>query len=271
MNILFSIDFSLASKNAEAYASELSGKFGANVVLYHSFAMPLVDPYAPIYKYQELLEIEKKGSEMKLEAISRDICHENTHCEILADNAPAIEGILKAVEERNIDLIVAGTAGDNAFTKIFGSTVVGLVSESKVPVLAVPPGKRYAPFKKILCAIDSENYTPENFAFLGFLASVFKSEIIFVHILSDTQSKNNEDYYHVQDEIYKTIGYDKIRFEEFYYRDIHEGLELLCKSYEPDLLCLIKYGRGFFNEIFHRSLTKKFLYHSSVPLLILQE
>jgi nucleotide-binding universal stress UspA family protein len=64
---------------------------------------------------------------------------------------------------------------------------------------------------------------------------------------------------------------ENIEFHIIENDDVKQTILNFTKSYEIDLLAMLNYKRGFFEELFRQSLTQKLSYHLQVPLLAIHE
>jgi len=136
--ILCPTDFSDASKQAIELAVPLAEKFGAEIHLVHVVPpMPPLEPsvtaHFDVPEYERMLSADAKKN---LSAAAKSIAKVKTH-EILANGNPA-EEILRAAEEKGIDLIVIATAGHTGWDRVvFGSVAEKVVRRARCPVLTI--------------------------------------------------------------------------------------------------------------------------------------
>ena len=136
--ILCPTDFSDASKQAIEFAVSLAEKFGAEIHLVHVVPpMPHLEPsvtaHFDVPEYERMLSADAKKN---LSAAAKSIAKVKTH-EILANGNPA-EEILRAAEEKGIDLIVIATAGHTGWDRVvFGSVAEKVVRRARCPVLTI--------------------------------------------------------------------------------------------------------------------------------------
>ena len=142
--ILVAIDKSEHSRKAVEHAKAIAEKFGAEVVLYHSYKVPadlvdhqimynLDDNYVQKMRenlkkhYQDLLDEYKKGfDEAGLKATT------------LLENGKAATNIVKAVESTNADVVVIGSRGFGSVRSVLmGSVSSYVLHHVKKPLLIV--------------------------------------------------------------------------------------------------------------------------------------
>jgi nucleotide-binding universal stress UspA family protein len=136
--ILSATDFSEASKQALDVAVAVARKYGAEIYLVNVVApiphLPASSTYEfDVRKYEGLLHAE---AEKLLAALAEAASGPRIHT--IVSEGDAAEGILRAAEENQIDLIVIATAGRTGLGRaLFGSVAEKVVRRAKCPVLTV--------------------------------------------------------------------------------------------------------------------------------------
>jgi nucleotide-binding universal stress UspA family protein len=187
-NILFATDFSQASMNALPYATAIAKKLGASLYLCHIVAHSSVVASAPEVApalYGEM----KDQAEAQLTAL--------THFQELADlRASALVGcgpigdeLVRAAQEKRIDLIVAGTHGRTGMRRLLiGSAIEAICRSATCPVLTVGPGlPGYAEikFRRILFPTDLSEDSKRGLPYLRQMAEEYQSEITVLHVMPE--------------------------------------------------------------------------------------
>lgn len=133
--ILVPIDFQDASLDALAFARDLGGRLGLEIVLLHAYAIPVVvypgfDPIIAPGLPDEIAAAAKSALE-KLAAENGGLRT------ILRTGDPAAE-ILKAVEELRPALVAMGTHGRKGLSHwLLGSVAEKVVRGSPAPVITI--------------------------------------------------------------------------------------------------------------------------------------
>ncbi len=136
--ILCPTDFSAASRRALELAVPIAEKFDAqiylaNVVPTIPHVAPSVTAHFDVPEYQRLL---RSDAEKQMAELAKSISTVKTH-QIFKDGNAA-DGILKAADENQIDLIVIATAGATGWEHmVFGSVAEKVVRRARVPVLTI--------------------------------------------------------------------------------------------------------------------------------------
>jgi nucleotide-binding universal stress UspA family protein len=140
-NIFFATDFSPASEPARARAIELARKFGAGMTVLHVLELPAAvgsDPFWSAGTYEAMEEAARASAANRMEQTLRLIRDEGIEASAdIVTGIPARE-ICREAERRHADMIVMGTEGRNAFTRLFlGSVANRVVAHAPCPVLTV--------------------------------------------------------------------------------------------------------------------------------------
>lgn len=137
--ILCPTDFSEASKRAIEVAVSMAESFGAEIHLMHVVpAMPHITPtvaYAfDVPEYERLLRLD---AQKRLSELAKTLPGKVKAHEIVA-HGDAADGILRAIEENAIDLVVIATAGLRGWKHaLFGSVAEKVVRMASCPVLSI--------------------------------------------------------------------------------------------------------------------------------------
>ena len=265
-NILVPTDFSKNAENALQYAINLGNKFGSKIFLLHTFKVPS--------KTGMLISIEKfmrDDAEQKLSELVKKYktaLFHDTSMEALAIKGNAIKIITAFANQHAVDLVVMGTQGASGLKEIFiGSNTVGVIKNVKQPLMAIPQDFKYRPFNKIVLALDELSVsTNKQLQPLTQLAKSYRSKIEVYHIADQPVEAGADPSI----DIYLD-GLEYSFHQESGIDNINKGIENFVEATKADLLCIIRKSRGFLQEVFHSSVTKASAFHSTVPLLILQE
>lgn len=142
--ILVPTDFSECSRTAIIYASELARIYQAKIFLLHvvessvySLDTSLIPPGDPFGLREKLVEMTEKEAAL----IRKGGFDVEGECVI---GLPAIE-IVRAVQEKKVDLVVMGTHGRTGLSHILlGSTAERVIQRAPCPVLTVKAEKKEA-------------------------------------------------------------------------------------------------------------------------------
>src|SRR5205085_9934800 len=123
--------------------------------------------------------------------------------------------------------------------------------------------------KKIVFAANFSMNDLKNVLQLIEIVRLFNSEIILVHIVSTDfeQAAESIPMEHFAQDVVKESQYVKISYIVPEEKDVYEGLNNYIDRTAADLLAISMRDRGIIQKIFSRSLTKKMVYHTNIPVI----
>ena len=265
-NILVPTDFSENAENALNYGINLANHFESKIYLLSVYQV--LSPTGSMKDIETFLRNENEAQLSKLVKKHKSALYHDTSLEALTINGNTINTIAGLADSKDIDLIIMGTQGSSALKEIFiGSNTVGVIKRANKPVLAIPCDFQYRPFKKIVLAIDEDDYFPEEQIHpLISLAKNYNSKILVYHISDPETGKGIGPSI---DEYLKGLDYSI--HENVGVTNINKGINEFVEKNDADLLCMITRKRKFLEGIFNPSVTSKEAFDSPVPLLVLRQ
>ena len=94
------------------------------------------------------------------------------------------------------------------------------------------------------------------------------SDLMLLHIFKKDDDELGENVL-VARELGKYFGIDNFDYSFLEGSNKLMAIEEFATGYSADLLTLVAQERTFFQEVFHRSLTKRLLIHTKIPILVL--
>jgi len=272
--ILVLTDLSKKAENAAIYALRIAEKNRANILLYHSLEIfeyvNVVESSSWIYENSEVIRIESLAALRKLKG-NLIAHHEPGAFE------PAISllnemgydlgaNVNQLVRDKNIDLVVMGTRGDNTISHLFnGSDAGDVLKHVSCPVLFVPETGGFDGFKTIIFANDLKKDYDKPISFLVDIARTNNSQIILTH-LGEYENKA----YRCLNLIKNTLAYSNVTSRLFPLENMGEQLQRFALSVKANLIVLIHHKNDKLENFFYGSESKNMLNHNGMPLLILQ-
>jgi len=260
--ILVPIDFSPESETAFAYALSLSAGLQANLlVLLHvqkpgatdSGATQSIDPAARLAE----LATQAEGALGERTTIVSKV--------LRGEPEEVIERLARQFES---DLIVMGAtgAGESASKGYFLGNVAGTMFKlTELPMLFVPEGTEYRRPQKLAFILKSLMiYKPEALGPLMALTQAFSAELAVVQVKA---ASTDESYG-------KECNMDLAGTEHNIYQitcdNVPSGIDKVIATFEPEILCVIRRKRDFFETMFKARTVSAEDFRSSVPVLVLQ-
>ncbi|MFL9836146.1 universal stress protein [Flavobacterium sp. ST-75] len=276
-HILFPTDFSQAAKAAFVYALRFADSFDAELILLHVYDLPIVDtPPMPemtkeIFDIVEMNQFESFRDELpELHKIAEKKGLGHVRIKNMLLYGDLVYNINKVTKDEDVDFIVMGTKGASGLRETFiGSTTASVISNSDVPVLAIPEEAEFHHRIKNI-AFTTQYREKDNDALKSALeiADKFKATVQCLYI------KNPDDPSDIDERIAEWRMYYREKNIDFFNiagDHIEQTILDFIESQHVDMLVMRKHKRGFFEGLFHRSLTKKMAYHTKVPLLVFHE
>ena len=273
--ILFPTDFSDASIKAFIYALKLADAFQAEVITLHAYELPqlhyggLPHTLKEVYDTIELESFENYKDQIPL---LRDIAekHNLGHVKIsnILKHGDLIWTIKDVVKNEHIDYVVMGTKGATGLKETFlGSNAGSVVTEVNAYVITVPEESEYNGINNIVFTTRFNEDDKKALMKVLELAKMFGAK---VHCLYVKTKKTNVNDVIIQDWKF-LFKDDAVEFHIIENEDVQQTILNFTNAYEIDLLAMLNYKRGFFEELFRQSLTQKLSYHLQVPLLAIHE
>ncbi|UQD57089.1 universal stress protein [Flavobacterium sp. K5-23] len=269
--ILFPTDFSEVSTNAFIHALEFAKIVKGELILLHTFEMPVFDNqffpenYMVIFESIELSKFDMFKEEIpKLRAIAEQRKLDKIRLTHRLMDGDLLYNIKKAIKEDDIDYVVMGTAGASGWSEFVSGTNTGAVLvDIHIPLLSIPMD---AVFKKIETIGFTTRFRPKDKIALKKVLVIAKKAGATVKCLY--VKTNNSD---VSKELIKNweaeFENEPIEFYVITSDEVKETILDFILYKDIDILTMLTYKRSFFEGLFHPSLTKKFANNFDVPIL----
>jgi nucleotide-binding universal stress UspA family protein len=274
--ILVPTDFSENALKAALYAAEIAQRNGATIFFLNTVPLgaekldeplPLRDKYAAIV-------LDELSDELEQFRSSVTSVYTTIKTEVRVMNGAIIESIVDFSTDNEIDFIVMGTKGASGIKEVLiGTVAAGTISKSGIPVLIVPREYEVEEPGAILFAT---HHFEEDTNLLDAITSIAKlfSATMHVVVFIDTDSTEPAEYLKNKHQLdhylsFLTTTYPDLSFigEIIDGKDFENEIELYHLKHETDILAIITHPKGFWDKIFHKSVTRKIAFHSTTPVL----
>ena len=267
--ILVPTDFSPIAANAYKYAQQLAEQQGGTLEVMHAYH-PSFD-YANPYLDMPAAEFDS----IKRELLDNFIGEHTQQAGAIATLPKTQLCIGFASEEivrrsKEVDLIVMGTTGEgNLLEQTFGSVSTYVAQYAHCPVLFVPGNCENRPFEEVVFA---SNYQAADEALLNGLIDMMDSQSANIHFVHVDNSTNTP--YHVEEVLYEQaarrdrpgLGFNTVEIE---CPNVQEGIVKYADDIKADLIVMGTVHRSFLERLFHKSVTREVVFHTTVPLLVM--
>ena len=264
--LLVPTDFSSNAASALDYAAAIANHFGSTILLVNTYKAPRrADMFVPIDEFirqdaqQQMDEqIKRVGPELKNGAT----------VETFLLQGEIVPTLLRFAEQKEVDLIVMGTQGASGLKEVFiGSTTSALMTQTRRPVLAIPNGYAFRPVASAVLAIDDFDISSHTVvAPLTRIARSFNAKVLVYHVERASDDAGIDPSVDIfLDGVEHSFHY------ELNSREINDSINDFVLDSRADLLCMIQRDRGFFEKLLRGSTTRKEVFDSPVPLLVLHD
>ncbi len=270
--ILVPTDFSPNAKKALLYAVELAKKGGEKIILFHAnhFAYLNFD-VSQTTLVEQNISLEKKVVKQLTDLSNKISKEHDIVCEAVHKQGLFMDVLTDVVKKHKVDLIVMGTKGKAAVENVLmGSNTANIIGKVNCPIIAVPEKSRHKALKKIVFATDYKSTDTKSLELLIEIATPTNAHIDVIHIASDEYSEIEElDHLNKFElKVLKKNTYENISYKLLNGVEIDRELELYIKRESICLIGITNQHRTFIQKIFgKRSVTKKLLYHTGIPLI----
>lgn len=273
--IVFPTDFSDCATNAFVHALEFARIVDAELILLHTFEIPVYDSqffpenYAAIYSSIELAKFEMFKDEIpKLRTIAAERNLEDIVIKHRLMDGDLIYNLRNAVEEDKADFVIMGTSGVTDWTKFFlGSNTNAIISEIKVPVLCIPADRKYTKIKTIGFTTRYREKDKLELRKVLEIAKKTKAKVKSLYVKTSSSDVSDATIKEWENE----FANENIEFLVLPSDEVKETILDFILHKDIDILTTITHKRSFFESLFDSSFTKKIAKEVSVPVLVMHE
>ena len=270
--IVVAVDFSDSSFNAANYAASLANIFNAELVLVHAYMNPMAI---------DQLRAELSGQlDKELSEVLEDFMKENVEIlqkkftvkiDSFVKEGPATSVLEECIQNTDADLVVMGMKGKGKSSSLFGSTTLAHIRKSRVPVLVIPEEAKFKSIETITLASDFDEETGiGNYDLLKAIADRTKA---YVQILNVRKKDLKLSPSEISGKLNTRFAFKEINHNFYTVEDdeVDEGIEDFLEDYPSDILVMLSRRHNFFKRVFGTIHTRKMIYETEIPLLILQD
>ncbi len=273
--ILFPTDFSEVANNAFIHALEFAKIVKGELVLLHTFDLPVYDNqffpenYNVIFESIELSQFDVFKDEIpKLRAIAEERKLDNIKMSHRLMDGNLLYNIKRSIKEDKIDFVVMGTSGATGWEAFFMGTNTGTVLTAvDVPVLSIP---LEAKFKKIETIGFTTRFRTKDKKALKEVLKIAKKTDAKVRCLY-AKTNNSDVSENTIKDWEEEFSDEPIVFSVILSDDVQETIRDFILFQEIDVLAMLTYKRNFFVELFRPSLVQKFSNRLDIPILAMHE
>jgi nucleotide-binding universal stress UspA family protein len=271
--IVVPTDFSPLADNALKYGMDLATTMGSSLMIVHVYQIPISYSEVPLITIS--IDEIKKASEEQLAELKHNIETITSGKLVvytesrLGDVADEVNKISKTLQPF---AIVMGSRGVTGAGKFFlGSNSLAVINKSITPVIVVPPGGRFSPYKKIGLTTDFKEVVDKTpVAPIRTLVNFFNAELHVLHV--DYKQRN-----FTPDTPEQTLNLEMLlsgmnpTYDFIENKNINEGINDFAEKNNIDLVITLPQKHSFLESLFEKSVTRELLHHTYIPVMCIRK
>lgn len=288
--ILIPVDFSDYSLKACKIAFNLARDLNAKVKILHVYfnpyyptALPMAEAFAYQGKeekeFQNIIEKVKENIQKLCNTIDQKVSEGEfpsvNYSYVLREGLPE-EEIVTFSKEYKPTLILMGTRGkDQKDADLIGSVTAEVIEMTHVPLVAIPENTPFSDLREVKKMAFLTNFSQRDLISFDLLAKLLQPysdvQIVLTHIAVKKGDRWDEiklagikDYFSKQ---YPGLNLDYKLIDT---NDMLKSLDEYIKNDKIQILSLTTSKRNIFARMFSPSISRKMLFHSDTPLLVLR-
>ncbi len=267
--ILVPTDFSDTAYNALKFAGDIALSYGSEIHLVNCYQLPQGNSSVMI-DLQDILEQDsKKGLAEQVAIFSSEEKYKD-----LTIVQHSLFGYLNEcannlIKLHGIDAVVMGTTGaETTSNKFFGSNTSKLMKKLNIPLFIVPKNNQLN-FAEIVYSLaeDPSKYNVSS-SFVKGLAKKYDSKVHLCNVYKDKEHMPALEDRNGFSHFFEGTKTD-VHFIEN--PDVSEGILECSEVNDCGLIIMVRKHYGFFENLLHKSSTRKMAVYANKPLLVLDE
>lgn len=259
-HLLVPIGSSKNATNTLQYAIDFAETINAEVFVFRAYNV--MTKAGTIINIDEMMLRE---TNLYLDSIIRSVNLKEVLVKKITAKGDVLSRIAAIDKELGIDLIILGPKSNSIKDEVFlGSTSGSIVKLSTIPALVVPESYKFKPVVNILAAFKS---------------GIIKRKDVLSPLLFFKESYNaainlllvkTPDY--IEEDLVLDSKLDAIKSSLTVSENAttFQGVLANFSQHNPDMLCVFKRNRGFFQKLWEKNSILKKEFYCDVPLLVLR-
>lgn len=276
-NILVPTDFSELSENALKMAVDICRKKGSEIYLVNFLEHDFGDNYPTLGDTSgdrvsqddvfQLQLVRKNHSRLSKLAEKHGISvkiHYQVYDEDFAD------GFKEYIKNKNIDLVVMGTSGEESYEEFFtGNHAEQMIEGATCPVITVKDPYTSSTFNNIIVGLDLEKDGKDNYAqaaaYLNDFAETVVGKLHLVHVAGLNADKDKIKK--SAEELAEMAGFRNYTLNINQNDNVEQGLLAYSYAVSADMLVVLTHKEGGLFRLFKKSVAEDLSKKSSRPIM----
>lgn len=259
-NILVPIGSSSNASSNLQYAIDLAQEVDANV-----YVISIFQEMSKVGGMTKVNAIMKADVEKRLEEVMASVNKKEVSVVAHPIKGEVIDGIIRFNKHIPVDLMVISPRSNSISEEVYLGKISGkLVKETNIPILVVPEGAVFKKPKTMLMAFKNGNFSKKKTLYpVRQLVDFFKMKLNVLHVETPETTQSMK---RVSENLKAIMN----NYEQVQNATTFQAVLEHFHSYEPDILCVVRRKRGFFQKLMEKNVILKKEFHTSKPLLVLQ-
>ncbi|WP_066629055.1 universal stress protein [Labilibacter marinus] len=266
-NVLILTDFSNTARNAALYALKMFKDDDVEFNLLNAYDLEFSgSPYVMQVKEEMAYESEK-GLKQEKTLLKR--IFPQADVQTLSGFGSLIDVVHQFIQKNHPDLTVLGCRGESALENfLLGSNAYEVIKSIKAPILVVPKSAEFRKPEKIVFATDLKDIAKDEVMNpVRDIVDRYRSSLMFVNVLDD-EYVNRLD---AENKIATHFPNIDLSFNFIEGDDVSKSINRFMDDNDAEMVAMVRHDVGFFDRIFHPSITKQMVLHPEHPMLILHD
>ena len=275
--ILVPTDLSEISENALRFACEIADKAKAEIYLINFLKHPFDESFTTTgdvsAKYDDeetifTIELIRRNTRL-LEEMANDYGANRTIYYQVHNRD--LDGVDEYVREKNIDLVVMGTSGEENAREFFtGNHTEQVIIQASCPVISLQEGQKARNLDKIVLGVELEEDDKDNFRnatnYLRDIVDTLGAKLHLVHV-SKKGSSDKEEEELLLKQFAEKFNLDNYTISVQHANDLEKGIMYYAHSIGAGMVAVLTHSEGGFFRIFTTSLSEELSKDSDIPVL----
>jgi len=242
------------------YAVQFASLSGATVYLVNMYR-----EFSKVGGLTKVNELIAEESEAQLQKVVDSV--ETGKVEVItrAIKGDPFDALNRISNQLEIDLMIVSPQSVGKSDEVFLGKVTGkIIKQTEIPVLVIPRDYIFRKIDVILMAFKSGQIKSDSILdTLATFKALFSAKLNLLHVVTPD---NSGDDLKIDERLDKLMDNCKVTENA----TIFQGLLEHFQSNNPDMLCVIRRKRGFFQKLWEKNQIYKKEFHTSKPLLVLR-
>ncbi|TKC07446.1 universal stress protein [Pedobacter frigoris] len=272
--IVIFTDFSDAALSAANYAAALAGQLNASrlLICYSEHIPTTMEMHSQSIR---LIEQEHQRHLEQLKTLKDELqtcLNKRIVIETYIDQRPLDEIVKSYNEDQSAELVVMGIAGKNRLERTFiGSNTIHVARITAIPLLIVPEHTMFRTIEKVVFACDLKKVSKTTPALtIKHMVNRLGAKLSILNV-DHNEERFNPDTIAEMTDLHQLWDNEQPEYHYTDNEDIAKGVMDFADEHQMQMVIAVPKAYGFFESLFHSSLTRKLAYHIHLPLLLFKE